>query len=67
LFIAVLAGFEGEEGGAPCECGDEVFIAADDIEGAADVAAVVEFGQNARGVICGGLLVENGTGGFEEL
>jgi hypothetical protein len=44
LLIAVLRGFESEEGDAPCESGDEVFVGADDVEGAADVAALLEVG-----------------------
>jgi hypothetical protein len=67
LLVAVLAGFKGEEGDAPGKCGDEVFVGADDVEGAADGAAVVEVGEDGGGVVGRFFVVEYGAGGFEEL
>jgi hypothetical protein len=67
LLVAVLGGFEGEEGDAPGEGGDEVGVGADDVEGAADVATGLEVGQDGGGVVGGLFVVEDGAGGFEEL
>jgi hypothetical protein len=64
VLVAVLAGFEGEEGDAPGEGGDKVFVGADDVKGAADGAAGVEVGEDARCVVCGLFVVEDGAGGF---
>lgn len=67
LLVAVLARFESEERDAPCEGGDEVFVAADDIEGAADVAAGMEVAEDVCGIVGGLFVVEDAAGGFEEL
>jgi hypothetical protein len=67
LLVAVLGGFKGEERDAPCESGDEVFVGANDVEGAADIAALLEVGEDESGVVCGLFVVEDGACGFEEL
>lgn len=67
LLVAVLAGFKGQEGDAPGEGGDEVGVGADDVEGAADVAPVLEVGEDEGGVVGGLFVVEDGARGFEEL
>jgi len=55
LLVAALEGLEGEEGSAPGEGGDEVGGGGrgEDVEGAADVGAGVEVGENGGGVVCG--------------
>lgn len=63
----MLGGFEGEEGDAPGEGVNEFGVRADDVEGAADGAAGVEVGEDGGRVVCGGFVVEDGAGGFEEL
>jgi hypothetical protein len=63
----VLARFEGEERNAPCKRGDEVFVAADDVEGATNITAVVEVGKDVCGVVSRLFVVEDTTCGFEEL
>lgn len=65
--VAVFEGFEGEEGGAPGEGGDEVGVAAEDVEGGADVAAGEEGVEDAGGVVGRGGAGEDGARGFEEL
>lgn len=67
VFVAVFERFEGEEGGAPGEGGDEVGVGAEDVEGGAHVAAREEGVEDAGGVVGGGGAGEDGAGGFEEL
>jgi hypothetical protein len=67
LLVTVFAGLKGQERDAPCECGDEVLVGADDVESTADVAAVLEVFEDGGGVIGRLVAVEDGTGGFEEL
>ena len=63
----MLARFEGEERYTPCEGGDKIFIGADDVEGAADVAAGVEVGEDSGGVVGRLFVVEDRASGFEKL
>jgi hypothetical protein len=67
LLVAVLGGFESEEGDAPCEGGDEIFVGADDVKGAANRATGVEVCEDGGCVVCGLFVVEDGARGFEEL
>ena len=67
MLVAALEGFEGEEGGAPGEGGDEVGGVGKYVEGGADVLAGVEVGEDCGGVVGGFLAGQDGAGGFEEL
>jgi hypothetical protein len=67
LLIAVLAGLERQERDAPCECSDEILVGPNDIKSTANVAAILEVCENARGVVGGLVAVENRTGRFEKL
>lgn len=67
VFVAVFERFEGEEGGAPGEGGDEVGVGPQDVEGGAHVPAGEEGVEDLGGVVGGGGAGEDGAGGFEEL
>jgi hypothetical protein len=67
LLVAVLRGFEGEEGHTPCVRSDEVLIRANDIKGATNFAARLELFEDLGSVVGGLFAVEDGTGGFKEL
>jgi hypothetical protein len=67
LDVAVLVRFECEEGYAPCEGVNEVLVGSDDVEGAADLTAGLELGQDLGCVVGGTLAVEDGAGGLEKV
>lgn len=67
LFVAVLAGFECKERNAPCKGSDEILIRTNNVESAANVAAVLEFSQDGSGVVGRLFVVEDGACGFEQL
>lgn len=67
MVVAALARFEGQVGGAPREGVDELAVVAEDVEGGADVLALVVLGEDAGGVVGGLFAREDGARGFEEL
>lgn len=67
FLVAVFEGFEGEEGGAPGEGGNDIFVPPEDIKGGTHVTAGEEGSQDVGRIVLGSLAFEDGASGFEQL
>lgn len=67
LLVTVFEGLEREEGGAPGESGDEVFVTAENVEGGTHVAAREKGFENCACVVIGGFAGKDGSCRFQKL